>query len=133
MKNNYASNNNNNINNNNNYDISNDKLDMSNNNNSLRKDKSEIYMISENDDIFNNTKRKKQKKMLHREKISKKIMAKSSDTNKDLSNRIFLTGDSIVKHVRNYELSRKKETAKFMLRAFRVQRSCVWIITYNQH
>ena len=95
---------------------------MSNNNNSLRKDKSEIYMISENDDIFNNTKRKKQKKMLHREKISKKIMAKSSDTNKDLSNRIFLTGDSIVKHVRNYELSRKKETAKFMLRTFRVQR-----------
>ena len=122
MKNNYTSNNNNNINNNNNYDISNDKLDMSNNNNSLRKDKSEIYMISENDDIFNNTKRKKQKKMLHREKISKKIIAKSSDTNKDVSNRIFLTGDSIVKHVRNYELSRKKETAKFMLRAFRVQR-----------
>ena len=44
---------------------------------------------------------KNRKKMVHGEKISKTIMAKSSDTTKDVNNRIFLTGDSIVKHVRN--------------------------------
>ena len=38
-----------------------------------------------------------------------KISVKSSDTNTDVSNRIFIMGDSIVKHARGYELSGKVE------------------------
>ena len=53
---------------------------------------------------------------------------KWSDTNTDVSSRIFIMGDGIAKHVRGYELSRKVENCKFMLRAFQVQGLCVWRI-----
>ena len=44
---------------------------MSDSNNTFGKDKSDIDMISENDGIFNNTKQKNRKKILHQEKIFK--------------------------------------------------------------
>ena len=43
---------------------------------------------------------------------------KSSDTNTDVSDRIFIMGDSIVKHVRGYELSRKVENCKVYVKSF---------------
>ena len=52
----------------------------------------------------------------HREKISRNESVKSSDTSTDVGNRIFVMGDSIVKHVRGYGLHVKWKTAK--LRAF---------------
>ena len=55
---------------------------------------------------------KKTEKMQHREEISENVVSKSPDTNTDVSNRIFIMGDSIVKHVRGYELSRKVENCK---------------------
>ena len=45
---------------------------------------------------------------------------KSSDTNTDVSNRIFIMDDSIVKHVRGYELSRKVENCKVYVKSFLV-------------
>ena len=47
--------------------------------------------------------------MQHREKISENGSAKSSDTRTDLSNQIFIMSDSIVKDVRDYELSYEVE------------------------
>ena len=44
---------------------------------------------------------------------------KPSDTNTDVSNRIFIMGDSIVKHVRGYELSRKVENCKVCQELFK--------------
>ena len=55
-------------------------------------------------------------------KYKKNGGVKSSDTNTDVSNRIFVTGDNIVKHVRGYELSRKVKNCKVLVRAFRMQR-----------
>ena len=68
---------------------------------SLGKDKSDIYIISENYGISNNIKREKpEKKILHREGIPKNGSAKSSESNTDVSNQILIMGKSIVKHVR---------------------------------
>ena len=51
------------------------------------------------DGIPNNTKWKKQKKIRHWKKISKNGNIKSSDTNTDVSNQIFIMGDSIENYV----------------------------------
>ena len=58
---------------------------MPNSNNTLGKGMSDIYMISENDCISNNTKPNNQKKIRHREYISKNRSVNSSDTNTDVS------------------------------------------------
>ena len=50
--------------------------------------------------------------------MSKNRGIKSSDTHTDVSNRIFIMGDSIVKHVRGYELSRKVENCKVYVKSF---------------
>ena len=52
------------------------------------------------------------------EDISKNGGVKSSDTNTYVRNRIFIVGDSIVKHVRGYELSRKVENGKVYVKSF---------------
>ena len=49
--------------------------------------------------------------------MSKNRGIKSSDTHTDVSNRIFIMGDSIVKHVRGYELSRKLEHCKVYVKS----------------
>ena len=63
---------------------------MPDSNNTLGKGMSDINMISENDGISNNTKRNNQKKMRHREDISKNGSVNSSDINTDVSNLIFI-------------------------------------------
>ena len=55
---------------------------------------------------------KKQKKVQDREEKPSTISTKSSDTNVDVTNRVFIIGDSIVKHSRGYELSQRVETCK---------------------
>ena len=51
----------------------------------------------------------------------------------DVSNRIFIMGDNIVKHVRGYELSCKLEKCKVYVKTFSGAKVCVWRITQNQH
>ena len=67
---------------------------------------------------MNNNNDDNQKKIRLWEEISKNGGVKSSDTNTDVSNRIFIMGDSIVKHVRGYELSRKVENCKVYVKSF---------------
>lgn len=56
-----------------------------------------------------------------RKKYKKNVGTKSSGTNTNVSNRILIMGDSIVKHIRgNYHA--KGKIAKFMLRTFRVKK-----------
>ena len=101
-------NNNNNINNinNSNNDISNNYNDVNNNNNNNTSNNinnninDNINNISNNNNNINNN-------------------IKSSDTNTDVSNRILIMGDSIVKHVRGYELSRKVENCKVCQELFK--------------
>ena len=52
---------------------------------------------------------KKQKKILYREEKRDTSGNEPSDTNTDVTNRVFIMGDSIVKHVRGYELSQRVE------------------------
>ena len=59
-----------------------------------------------------------QKKIRLQEILSKNGGVKSSDTNTDLSNQIFIMGDSIIKRVRGYELSRKMENCKVYVKSF---------------
>ena len=63
---------------------------MSDSSNTLGKGMSDIYMISENDGISNNTKQNNQKKIRYREYIYKNRSVNSSDTNTDVSNLIFI-------------------------------------------
>ena len=60
------------------------------------------------------------KKIRHWEEISKNRSVKSSDTSMipDVSNRIFIMGYSIVKHVRAYEPSRNVENCKISVKSF---------------
>ena len=50
--------------------------------------------------------------------MSKNRGIKSSDTHTDVSNRIFIMGDGIVKHVRGYELLSKVENCKAYVKSF---------------
>ena len=62
-------------------------------------------ICNKNSNIKNNNNNDNQEKIQHREKISENGSAKSSDTRTDLSNQIYIMSDSIVKDVRDYELS----------------------------
>ena len=53
----------------------------------------------------------------------------SSYTTANVSNWIFIMGNSTMKHVRGYKLSRKVENCKFYVKTFSGARSCVWRIT----
>ena len=67
---------------------------------------------------MNNNNNDNQKKIRLREEISKNGGDKSSDTNIDVNNLIFIMADSTVKHVRGYELSRKVENCKVYVKSF---------------
>ena len=67
---------------------------------------------------MNNNNDGNQKKIRLWEEISKNGGVKSSDTNTYVRNRIFIVGDSIVKHLRGYELSRKVENGKVYVKSF---------------
>ena len=67
---------------------------------------------------MNNNNDDNPKKIRLWEDISKNGGVKSSDTNTYVRNRIFIVGDSIVKHVRGYELSRKVENGKVYVKSF---------------
>ena len=55
---------------------------------------------------------KKLKKVQGREEKPESINTKPSDTNADITNRVFIMGNSIVKHIRGYELSQRVENCK---------------------
>ena len=61
---------------------------------------------------------KKQKKVEDREEKPETINTKPSDTNADVKNRVFIIGDSIVKHIRGYELSQRVENCKVFVKSF---------------
>ena len=63
---------------------------------------------------------KKTEKMQHREEISENVVSKSPDTNTDVTNRTFTMGESIVKHVKAYEVSRKVQNCKVFVKGFSV-------------
>ena len=101
------------------------------NNNNLGKDKSSIDITWTNpqkNQKYNTTNRedkknqKKQTKVQDREEKPEIISTKSSDTNADVSNHVFIMGDSIVKHMRGCELSQRVENCKVLLKPFLVQR-----------
>ena len=48
---------------------------------------------------------RRNKKVQDKEEKPGTISTKPSDTNADVTNRVFIMGDSIVKHIRGYELS----------------------------
>ena len=60
----------------------------------------------------------KQKKVRDKEEKSETISTKPSDTNADVTNRVFIMGDSIVKHIRGYELSQRVENCKVFVKSF---------------
>ena len=61
---------------------------------------------------------KKQKKVQDGEETPVIISTKPSDTNTDVTNRVFIMGDSIVKHIKVYELSQRKENCKVFVKNF---------------
>ena len=61
---------------------------------------------------------KKQKKVQDKEEKPETINTKPSDTNGDVTNRVFVMGDSIVKHIRGYELSQRVENCKVFVENF---------------
>ena len=61
---------------------------------------------------------KKQKKVQDKEEKPETISTKPSDTNADVTNRVFIIGDSIVKHIRGYELSQRVENCKVFVKSF---------------
>ena len=62
--------------------------------------------------------RKSRKEIQHREEISQNGRYKSSGTYTDLSNRIFIIGDTIVKQVKDHKLWRKVENCKYFVKSF---------------
>ena len=97
------------------------------NNNNLEKDKSSIDITRTNLEKIqkfntaNNAEKeseKKQKKVEDREEKPETISTKPSDTNADVTNRVFIIGDSIVKHIRGYELSQRVENCKVFVKSF---------------
>ena len=54
----------------------------------------------------------KLKKIQDREEKPETISTKPSDTNADVPNRVFIMGDKIVKHIRDYELSQRVKKLK---------------------
>ena len=62
--------------------------------------------------------RKKQKKVQDKEEKTEIISTKPSDTNTDVTNQVFIMRDSIVKHIRGYELSQRVQNCKVFLKSF---------------
>ena len=62
--------------------------------------------------------KKKHEKVQDREEKPEIYSTKSSDTNADVTNRVFTIGDSIVKHIRGYELSQRVENYKVFVKIF---------------
>ena len=60
------------------------------------------------------------KKVEDREEKSGTISIKPSDTNADVTNQVFIMCDSIVKHIRCFELSQRVENCR-LLKAFLLQ------------
>ena len=96
-------------------------------NNNLQKDKSCIDIIRANPKKirkFNtaNTEEeqneKKQKKVQEREEKPETISTRPSDTNADVTNRVYIVGDSIVKHISGYGLSKRVENCKVFVKSF---------------
>ena len=56
--------------------------------------------------------------MQDKEEKLETISTKPSDTNADVTNRVFIMGDSIVKHIRGYELSQRVENCKVFVKNF---------------
>ena len=102
-----------------NDNISNNKIINTNikNNISFNNNTNNNNMSNNNNNMINNN-NDKQKNMRHQEKISQNGSVKSSDTSTDVSNRVFIAGDNIVKHIRGYELSRKMENFKVYFKSF---------------
>ena len=97
------------------------------NNNNLRKDKSSIDITQTNlkqNQKYNTANsaeeknEKKQKKVQDKEEKPETISTKASDTNADVTNRVFIMGDSIVKHIRGYDLSQRVENYKAFVKSF---------------
>ena len=61
---------------------------------------------------------KKQKKVQDKEEKPETISTKPSDINADVTNRVFIMGDSIVKHIGGYELSQRVENCKVFVKSF---------------
>ena len=61
---------------------------------------------------------KKQKKVQDKEEKPETISTKPSDINADVTNRVFIIGDSIVKHIGGYELLQRVENCKFFVKSF---------------
>ena len=61
---------------------------------------------------------KKQKKVQDKEEKPEIISTKPSDINADVTNRVFIIGASIVKHIGGYELSQRVENSKFFVKSF---------------
>ena len=90
-------------------------------NNSLGKDKGCIEIIRTNpkktqkSNTANRPEEKneeKQKKVQDREEKPETTSTKPSDSNADVTNRVYILDDSIVKHNRGYELSQRVENCK---------------------
>ena len=62
--------------------------------------------------------KKKQKEVQDREEKPETISTKPSDTYADVTNRVFIMSDSIVKHIRSYELSQRVENWKVFIKSF---------------
>ena len=96
-------------------------------NNNLGKDKSYIDIIRTNPkkikkyNTANSTEEKNeknQKKVQDWEEKLETISTKPSDTNTDVTKRVYVIGGSIVKHIRDYELSQWMENCKIFVKSF---------------
>ena len=75
---------------------------------------------------------KNQKKVQDREEKLETISTKPSDTNAEVTKRVYVIGGSFVKHIRmNYH--NEWQTVKFLLKAFLLQRLGVFWTTYSLH
>ena len=61
---------------------------------------------------------KNQKKVQDREEKLETISTKPSDTNADVTKRVYVIGGSIVKHIRDYELSQWMANCKIFVKSF---------------
>ena len=62
--------------------------------------------------------KKKQKEVQDREEKPETISTKPSDTYADVTNRVFIMSDSIMKQIRGYELSQRVENWKVFVKSF---------------
>ena len=77
--------------------------------------------------------KEKQKKVQDREKNAETISTKPSDIDVDVTNRVYIIGDSIVNHIRGMNYHKEWKTVTFLLKTFLVQRWGAWRTTYSLH